>query len=510
MTEQAPRVALRADASAQAGLGHVVRILALGRALIECGAEVRLLARDLGVDTARLARDAGIGHTLLHQVAASSSAASSFDTVEDARCLVQLLQAWHPDIIVADHYGLDAQWHEAVRNALGSKIAVIDDLADRDLLADWVIDHNPAADHRAKYARHLRTPAHILGGPRFALLAPAYRDAPACVWHDAVRSIGIFMGGTDATGYSSIALRACREVAGFAGLVEIATTSANPQLATLRAECRSWPDTQLLLDAPDLSAFFARHDLQIGAGGGAAWERCRVGAPTLVIACAANQQVVIEPLASLGVVAVLPAGMAADAAGIGAAVLAQLAAPMRRLDMAQRGRALVDGLGARRAALCMLSTRLALRPALAADALQMHRWRNHPVTRSRSKDDHEIGWETHERWFAGALSDPRRTLLVAQIGSLPLGVMRFDDLADGTTEVSLYLDPALHGLGLGINLLNAGERYLMARRGTPLQLVGTVLDTNSASQRIFHQAGYRQTGTHWQKVVPVAPQGTRT
>ena len=505
MIDRPPRVALRADASAHVGLGHVVRILALGRALIECGAETRLLTRDLGVDTARLAREAGVDHTLLPRDEAAPSAALPLDSGEDARHTIAALLGWLPDVIVIDHYEMGAQWHAAVRSALGSRIAVIDDLADRDLLADWVIDHNPAADHRAKYASRLQNPARILGGPRFALLGPAYRDAPSCVFHETVASIGIFMGGTDAAGYSSIALRACREVAGFAGSVEIAATSANPRLPTLRAECQAWPDTRLLVDAPDLSSFFARHDLQIGAGGGAAWERCRVGAPTLAIACAANQQVVIEPLASLGVIATLPAGVAADASGIGTEVLALLTRPDRRRHISQSGRGLVDGFGARRAALCLLASRLGLRPASAGDARFMHGGRNAPSIRAMSSDHREISWEEHQRWLDNALNDPTRTLLIAQIGPVSVGVIRFDDLPGGMAEVSLYLDPALHGLGLGIALLQTGERYLFLQRGTALRLVATVLEANPASRRTFRQAGYQQTGTRWEKFVPIPP-----
>ena len=47
--------------------------------------------------------------------------------------------------------------------------------------------------------------------------------------------------------------------------------------------------------------FFGRHDLQIGAGGGATWERCCVGAPSLTLPCSRNQQVVISALAELGI-----------------------------------------------------------------------------------------------------------------------------------------------------------------------------------------------------------------
>ena len=47
----------------------------------------------------------------------------------------------------------------------------------------------------------------MLGGPRFALLGPAYAEAPRCAPGASVRSIGIFLGGTDPAGLSASALR---------------------------------------------------------------------------------------------------------------------------------------------------------------------------------------------------------------------------------------------------------------------------------------------------------------
>ena len=67
-----------------------------------------------------------------------------------------------------------------------------------------------------------------------------------------------------------------------------------------RQACAAIAGTTLTLDEPDLAAFFARHDLQIGAGGGATWERCCIGAPTIAIVVAANQSAVVPALDRLG------------------------------------------------------------------------------------------------------------------------------------------------------------------------------------------------------------------
>ncbi|HMS80830.1 MAG TPA: UDP-2,4-diacetamido-2,4,6-trideoxy-beta-L-altropyranose hydrolase, partial [Burkholderiaceae bacterium] len=52
-------VALRADASAAIGFGHLVRCLALGHALRALGARVAVVVRELGADAVGRVRDAG-------------------------------------------------------------------------------------------------------------------------------------------------------------------------------------------------------------------------------------------------------------------------------------------------------------------------------------------------------------------------------------------------------------------------------------------------------------------
>lgn len=76
--------------------------------------------------------------------------------------------------MVLDHYAFDAVWHNAIRAELGSRIAVIDDLADRMLSADLIVDHNFAPDHRVKYEGRAARESILLGGPRYALLGPAF------------------------------------------------------------------------------------------------------------------------------------------------------------------------------------------------------------------------------------------------------------------------------------------------------------------------------------------------
>jgi spore coat polysaccharide biosynthesis predicted glycosyltransferase SpsG len=233
---------------------------------------------------------------------------------------------------------------------LGCKLLVIDDLADRSLDTDVLLDQNWDSNHEGKYIGRLRRDPAWLTGPTFALLDKIYYNTLPYQFKDEVKSIGIFMGGTDPEGASLKALYASRK-SGFLGPVEVATISANPHLPSLRNYCSNSVNTMLTIDEPNLAHFFFRHDLHIGAGGSATWERCCMGAPTIAMALAENQRTVLEPLRGMDVLEI--------AEGFDERfqkqIHALIANPELRRVMYEKSRRLVDGAGVYRVANFLLT-----------------------------------------------------------------------------------------------------------------------------------------------------------
>ncbi len=502
------RVALRADASRSIGLGHVKRCLALAAALRAIGADARLVTRDLGVDTLEMTHTAGIERVSLPGLV--SDRITDVDHVPhaawagvgwqvDADQCVKALAYWQPDWVVVDHYAFDARWHGYVSKELNARLAAIDDLADRDLSVELLVDPNLCDDHREKYAGHLPEGAALLGGPRFALLGPAYAGAAPLVVREVVRSIGIFMGGVDAGNLSCLALRACRKSGSFSGPVEIAITRAFPHAQALETLAEQWTETSLVSDLPDLAGFFARHDLQIGAGGGAAWERCCIGAPTLALAAAANQDAVLPALAKSGAIVLIEGVAFPSEDVIGRAIQSLIGDPARRQELGARSRALVDGLGARRVALRLGASSLSIRAATRGDSEMMYVWRNHETTRNMSLHREEIPWQLHQAWLNDSLKAEGRHVLVGMVGQTAIGIIRFDVRSEYQAEVSLYLDPALLGLGLGRSMLLVGEEYMLVHRPEIREFMATVLEHNTGSTRMFSSCGYHLRQGVWRK-----------
>ncbi|AWW74149.1 UDP-2,4-diacetamido-2,4,6-trideoxy-beta-L-altropyranose hydrolase [Erythrobacter sp. KY5] len=495
------RIAIRADASIAMGIGHLQRCLSLAQALRNLKADVRFVTRDLGIQSAKMVSDRGFSQTVTLPAADepfepdpaiphSSWAKVSQD--RDADETIRSLEEFGPDWLVVDHYAFDARWHDRVRDALNCRIAVIDDLADRAIHADLLLDHNLAADHGAKYAERIVGKPRILGGTRYALLAPAYAKAPRYEFSRRVRSIGVFMGGSDAPNFSALAVDALVE-ARFDGPIEIVSTSANPHLESLRERVQGLPNVTLSLDLPDLAAFFARHDLQIGAGGGATWERCFIGVPTLLVIAADNQNIVVPELAGRGIITAVDNPTPQR---IAARLTALIDNPAEREELAAKARQTIDGFGAVRVGLSMLNDALSVRKATHEDASCLYEWRNAPENRAMMTNPEELAWDDHVAWLGRVLTDGKRLLLIGHVGKQDVGSIRFDFDENKAAEVSIHLDPRFHGLGLGPKLLTAGETKSGAS-----EFLATVLAENRPSQVLFERGGYERTGAQdWRKI----------
>ncbi|RYF42668.1 MAG: UDP-2,4-diacetamido-2,4,6-trideoxy-beta-L-altropyranose hydrolase, partial [Comamonadaceae bacterium] len=447
------RVAIRADASASLGTGHLRRCLALARAVAACGAEVLFLSRDTDGVAAGVLRGQPFG---VHWLQGGEG-----DTVQCIDALAAAPPAW----TIVDHYGLDSDWHDALRSRLGCRIAVVDDLADRALAPDLLIDHNDP-DAAQTYAQRLTRPCAFLAGPAFALLDTLYATAPRYRFNEQVRSIGIFMGGTDPHGHCLAALLACRESLGFSGAIEVVCSPASPSHAALALACARWPGATLRDGLPDLAAFFARHDLQIGAGGGAVWERCCIGVPAIACVAAPNQLSTVPRLAALGAVA----WAQEDGAGTQEAIAAQLrlllAGPALRRGLGESAARLVDGQGSARVAAvlaCAAGAPLRARPADAGDELLLLDWANDPVVRANAFQPEAVLPQQHSRWFAARLADSAgcRIVILEAPNGVPVGQVRLE-WREHAWEIGYSMAAPYRGHGLAATLLGTAIATLPA------------------------------------------------
>ena len=508
---QALRVAFRVDASQAIGTGHVRRCLALAQALKRFDALTYFICRhhdDISVHViptdqqCRWLTDTST--SILHADEDSPTPHAAWGRVawhQDAEQTVLALEKMPVDWLVVDHYAWDARWHQRVAGGSHARILVIDDLADRSMAADALLNQNLNNEFFAKYKDCIDLEnghTRLMTGPRYALLSDQYSHVRRYKFSNAVNSIGIFMSGTDPDDLTSRVFLACREHANFKGDVTIVSSAKNPHFQRHTQLATKWPRTKVVFDLPDLSGFFADHDLQIGAGGGAAWERCCIGAPTLAVVAATNQQAVLPPLADLQAVRLVElTSSESSMRAFANAVVDLVENPKLREQLAHNAISLVDGHGSARVATVLALSvlcELSLRPATVADEQLLFDWFNDDQARQNAFNPEPITASSHAKWLQATLEHVNSCrLYIAQAKSgVPLGMIRFDrDVADGDVpdheswSLSYSVDLSFRGLRIARSLVSQGIENLCHQVGRPFVVKALVKTTNVPSIKVF-------------------------
>ncbi len=349
-------IAIRVDASAAMGTGHLVRCRTLGRALRQQGATVRFICRAHPGHGMEVLREEDFTVTALPEPEASESESVDEDYARwlgisqsrDADETIAALEG-RPDWLVVDHYGLDAEWERRLRPRV-ERILVIDDLANRDHNCDALLDQNYNTDAEARYAEGLPAEATRLLGPCYALLGPeyaAYRRELG-THSGCVERVLVFFGGTDPDNLTGRAMEALSEPAFANVVVDAVVGPNNPHRETLAKQAEARPGTTLHAPRPHLADLMAAADLAIGAGGSTTWERCCLGLPSLVVSIGDNQRPACEALSADGLISYAGHHAKVTTANLRACLAELVSKPDRLQRMAAASWELVDGRGAER------------------------------------------------------------------------------------------------------------------------------------------------------------------
>jgi UDP-2,4-diacetamido-2,4,6-trideoxy-beta-L-altropyranose hydrolase len=325
-------VVIRADASATVGTGHVVRCQTLATALIARGWRATFATRALPDALADGLAEGGIGIVAL---AGESQMAGEPKEIADAI-------GRDATLVVADHYGVTAAWFDEVRRREpGAIVMAIDDLADRPLPVDMVLNQNLGASEDA-YSGLVAPDARVLAGASYALLRPEFARLRGRDRDGRVERILVFMSGGDAEDVTARAAVAIGRVGLGADMV---VGGAYPHLAALRATVAEQSTTQLHVNTGAMASLMDRADLAIGAPSAASWERCTLGLPAILVTMADNQVPAERHLVEAGAAVAIGPSASVSAIDIEVAIRTLSADPSRVAAMSAAAARVTDGEG---------------------------------------------------------------------------------------------------------------------------------------------------------------------
>jgi len=343
----APRLILRADAGQDMGVGHAMRMLALGGAWTAQGyAAVWATHNPMPALERRFAK---------HGIPVAPLAARHPDPA-DMRALEALARESADGCWIAlDGYHFDATCQSALKSA-GAKVLWLDDYgACSHYDADVVLNQN--AWHDPAWYRNLAQDCLLLAGPSHALLRPEFSASPPDnrSFPAQARRVLVSLGGADPF---ALAPRVVDGLArtGVTGLEAVVVSGpANPTRDLLAGACRrAGAGFTLAEDVTDMPELMAWADAAVLAGGVSSLEAAAMGLPMLLTGFADNQRGNVQGLHQAGAALELGWNDSLTAEGVTRQAAALLASPEARRTMSHAGSRFVDGKGAQRVLTVML------------------------------------------------------------------------------------------------------------------------------------------------------------
>jgi UDP-2,4-diacetamido-2,4,6-trideoxy-beta-L-altropyranose hydrolase len=474
----------RADASLAIGTGHVMRCMALGQAWQDAGG--RAIFAMAEATPAVEERLRGEGFEVVRPAVPVGSAA---DAEETSRLALAQNASW----VVVDGYEFGAEYQASLKNR-GLKVLFIDDNGHaRHYSADLVLNQNAHASEALYPSRDSST--RLLLGPRFAMLRREFkswrsweRNTPAVA-----RRVLVTMGGSDPENVTQLVADAILSEGGFQ--VTIIAGGSNPHLARLRELADSDSAVRLVENTSSMPELIASADVAVAGAGTTSWEMCFLGLPALLLVLADNQQGVADKLCEQGIMVNL--GRASNVAK--SAIVAQLKSladsPIRRREMSESGRALVDGRGAERVVAALKRGSLSIRLAAHEDCKLLWEWANDSAARASAFSSETISWDEHVAWFRKKLGDRNCRIFVALDASgASAGQIRIDRTGAGKADIDITIDGRFRGLGYASRLIEMGSDKVFAEWGLG-QLNAFVKPENIASAKAFERAGFKAAAT---------------
>jgi UDP-2,4-diacetamido-2,4,6-trideoxy-beta-L-altropyranose hydrolase len=300
---------IRADAGPGIGAGHAMRCLSLTEEWTARGGAV-LFFGDVPAPLAGKLRRAGA----------------------ELRSADELSAAPKGGWCVVDGYRFGVDVQSGLRGA-GHHVLCIDDYAQIGAYAaDAILDQNVAASEDDYPAG-----ARRLCGSRYVLLRREFRGRSSS---GAAGRVLVTMGGNDVANVSLRVAQAALRAGAAVRVMLSATHPAREAIASAGAD--------VVVDPPSVVEHMEWCTLAVTASGTSAWELAALGVPSLQLFVAENQRRNTLRLAELGICSSLGAPGALSDEALTRAVGALLADRQARSQMAERGRALIDGQGAAR------------------------------------------------------------------------------------------------------------------------------------------------------------------
>lgn len=331
------KIFFRTDASLKIGTGHVMRCLTLAKELKKTNRNIEFITKLQEYNMIEKIMEEGFK---VHLIIAENKDEDAIETLE----IID-----ENSIVIVDSYELDSIWEIKI-NKKAKNIIVIDDLANRKHICDFLIDPT-FGDIQSKYNNLVPEYCKVLVGEKYIFL----RDEFIVIKNSFIRdvkniTIHIFFGGNDIWDYSYKYSKWIMEELNSIQVKLVIGKSYNNLIGLEKLKEKYLERFEVYQDVNNMAVLMSECDIAIGAPGNATWERMVLGLPTIYLANNKNQIGILEKLQNQNLCLFLGMAEKIDKKDFIESLKSFINKVEIRLEMSKKGMTSIDGLGKNRVA----------------------------------------------------------------------------------------------------------------------------------------------------------------
>jgi UDP-2,4-diacetamido-2,4,6-trideoxy-beta-L-altropyranose hydrolase len=165
---------------------------------------------------------------------------------------------------------------------------------------DLLLDQNLHDFPDLRYSTLVSEGTQVFVGPEYALLRPEFCAVQAIPRTRGLRRMLSFFGGVDSTNEALKIVQALHLLGRDAPRTDLVLGWTNPHAEEVLGAARGLACVNVVRQTNEMAELMREADLGLGTCGVAAWERCSVGLPSLVVVSADNQRDDARILHSIG------------------------------------------------------------------------------------------------------------------------------------------------------------------------------------------------------------------
>ena len=452
---------IRVDGSAQIGLGHIVRCIALAQ-MLQSKFNITFISKE-------------IPSKLAQQIECLTF---NFCKIKNENEFFNKLKG--NEIVVLDNYFYDAGYQQKVKK-YGSKLVCIDDVQVNEFYADLILCQIPGITPE-DYQGQVYT--EYLLGTEYVLLRPLFLRATKVKKCKRKNSLLICFGGSDYNNLTQRSLLIALDLP--FDEINVVLGIAYERDNNLMALAAQNQNINIYhnLSEEDLLTIMLDSKYAIVPSSGILLEVLSAGCNVISGYYINNQRKVFEAYNNLNIIY--------DAGNFSEEDI--LKAYYECLNNSEfNNKNPIDGNSGKRILKVFeqlsMESGFKVRRMIKTDVSRTYSWATNSEIRKYSFSQHLITIQEHTNWFYHKISDINSFYYAISYSGNIVGSIRFD-IKNNEAIISYLVDPVFQGKGYGQIILKVGTKQFLEDYKGNIDIVGYVMQNNYASIKIFERAGY--------------------